>query len=535
MSSTDKQRKGGARRGWNLEKTKRVMLQPASEPTTPATTSATTPATWQGWDADDDVWGSSGTETFSIIGRGAKFANVIEACATTSCFWVHLRHVKYVKMMTCVCKHAKRAMEPSENQLPFWGTWTLFMARHPLKSIDTFMHIRREDLKHLRHAEEKIFPYRSNSPKQYALDMVWSYMVQKYGGVENYARDIIKYRKNRETHRRRQVSFVKKNIVVGGEVGIQEDRVDEVQVAEQEQQQQTQGANAKEVKKPRRKGPPSTREEEEKMEREELRREFAIALCTPRDGGVLLNEHGTGGCFSPMAFVTDLDCAAEESACLERRWNMMVRCKEMCELFFSPFHDKSASTFSPYHHSRVKMWNMVVMHFVTQRHMTKIMDLINRPSSLKLAAKKMLVTEETRDLCAVFAMFYGNPKVDPVMSIRRFFASMGNIQDPKIAYSIMSDYDTYHATMEVFTRRALQSGSINTSVDAWTGGELGCISKYMDSIEGILDPASNPELPRFGLLPPYAPIMSPSESSPESPPDRAFNELEALLALPEDV
>lgn len=378
-----------------------------------------------------------------------------------------------------------------------------------------------QDLKHLRHAEEKIFPYRSNSPKQYALDMVWSYMVQKYGGVENYARDIIKYRKNRETHRRRQVSFVKKNVVA-----IQEERVDEVQVAEQ---QQAQGANAKEAKKPRRKGPPSTREEEEEAEKGELRREFAIALCTPRNR--LL---GTG-CFSPMAFVTDPDCAAEESACLERRWNMMVRCKEMCELFFSPFHDKSASTFSPYHHARDKMWNMVVMHFVTQRHMTKIMDLINRPSSLKLAAKKMLVTEETRDLCAVFAMFSGAPNVDPVMSIRRFFASMGNIQDPKIAYSIMSDYDTYHATMEVFTRRALQSGSINASVDAWTGGDLGSISKYMDSIEGILDPASNPELPRFGLLPPYAPIMSPSESSPESPPDRAFNELEALLALPEDV
>lgn len=171
---------------------------------------------------------------------------------------------------------------------------------------------------------------------------------------------------------------------------------------------------------------------------------------------------------------------------------MMVRCKEMCELFFSPFHDKSETTFSPYHHSRDKMWSMVVMHFSMQRHMTKIMDLINRPSSLRLAAslyppshsssctrfkfcsprdmpsgvltaiplrqaKKMLVTEETRDLCAVFAMFSGAtnggggvpPPCDPVMSVRRFFASMGNMQDPKIAYSIMSDYDTYHATMEV--------------------------------------------------------------------------------------
>lgn len=128
---------------------------------------------------------------------------------------------------------------------------------------------------------------------------------------------------------------------------------------------------------------------------------------------------------------------------------MMVRCKEMCELFFSPFHDKSESTFSPYHHSRNKMWNMVVIHFSMQRHMTKIMDLVNGRSSLKLAAKKLLVTEETRDLCAVFAMFSGATNVDPVMSVRRFFASMGNIQDPKIAYSIMSDYDTYHATMEV--------------------------------------------------------------------------------------
>ena len=229
---------------------------------------------------------------------------MIEACATTSCFWIHLRHVKYVKMMTCVCKHAKRAMEPSENQLPFWGSWTLFMARHPLKSIDTFMHIRREDLKNLRHAEEKIFPYRTNSPKQYALDMVWSYMVEKHGGVENYARDIIKYRKGRETHRRRQVSFVKKNTVA-----IQ-DRVDEVASGCAEEQQ-TQDAKGKEVKKARRKAPASTREEEETMERGELRREFAIALCTPR------NDRGTG-CFSPMAFVTDPDCAAEESACLER-------------------------------------------------------------------------------------------------------------------------------------------------------------------------------------------------------------------------
>lgn len=155
-----------------------------------------------------------------------------------------------------------------------------------------------QDLQHLRHAEEKIFPYRSNSPKQYALDMVWSYMVEKYGGVENYARDIIKYRKGRETHRKRQVSFVKKNTVT-----IQ-DRVDEVEVAE-EGQQQTQ------PKKARRKAPASTREEEETIERGELRREFAVALCTPR------NERGTG-CFSPMAFVTDPDCAAEESACLER-------------------------------------------------------------------------------------------------------------------------------------------------------------------------------------------------------------------------
>lgn len=157
MPSTGKQKKGarkGARRGWNLEKTKRVMFTVSSPPhattdiTTGVTMGITDSSTWEGWDGGDDVWGSSSTETSStspsIIGRGAKFANVIEACATTSCFWIHLRHVKYVKMMTCVCKHAKRAMEPSENQLPFWGSWTLFMARHPLKSIDTFMHIRRE-------------------------------------------------------------------------------------------------------------------------------------------------------------------------------------------------------------------------------------------------------------------------------------------------------------------------------------------------------------------------------------------------------
>lgn len=131
--------------------------------------------------------------------------------------------------------------------------------------------------------------------------MVWSYMVEKHGGVENYARDIIKYRKGRETHRKRQVSFVKKNIV--GEVGIQ-DRVGEVQVAEEEQKQT-------QPKKARRKAPASTREEEETIEKGELRREFATALCTPR------NDRGTG-CFSPMAFVTDPDCAAEESACLER-------------------------------------------------------------------------------------------------------------------------------------------------------------------------------------------------------------------------
>ena len=38
-----------------------------------------------------------------------------------------------------------------------------------LSRHETDMLSSHQDLKHLRHAEEKIFPYRSNSPKQYAV------------------------------------------------------------------------------------------------------------------------------------------------------------------------------------------------------------------------------------------------------------------------------------------------------------------------------------------------------------------------------
>ena len=162
----------GKRRGWNLAKTKKMMVGLAttehefsvvapppppprqSRPPPPSMTRMPFP------DDDDPIWGSTYwpddddhdnddvnavEKAKQVIGRGAKFASVIEACAVVPKFWLHLKSIKYVSMMTCVCKHTRRIMDPDEHHhhLPFWGVWTLFMPPQPLKNIDKMMHVTR--------------------------------------------------------------------------------------------------------------------------------------------------------------------------------------------------------------------------------------------------------------------------------------------------------------------------------------------------------------------------------------------------------
>lgn len=308
-------------------------------------------------------------------------------------------------------------------------------------------------------------------------------MLEKNGGVKGYAKDIKKYRKGRETHRKRQISFAKKNVEM-------EDKMVRAPPPALEQpcsstaEEEDAIFTPKAAKKQKR----TSREEEEERDANELRDEFSRALC------------GSHGCFTPMSFVEDPDNAAEEeSMCLGKRWKMFVECKELCDLFFSPFHDKSDTAFSIHHHSTAQMWAMAITNFAMKRHMTKIMDLVNKRSPLKLDAKRMLVVEETRDLCTVMSMWWRgmDSRAEHVVSLWNLFSTVGDVRrDAKIMYAVVSADDMYHASMEVLTRKVIRNGGGGgggSNVEAEfiraldnEEGYLGCVVKLRNTLRGVL-------------------------------------------------
>ncbi len=143
--------------------------------------------------------------------NGSKFAQVLSACAMIPKFWFLLGDIRYVQMLTCVCKNTKELLEPTPDTLPFWGTWVNCLRGHTWKEIRCFMNVKSKHLQFLKDASYRMDETRVNSKRMYNLHGVWNFMVGEYGSIENYAKSIVKFRHFRKIAIKRRITYASKH------------------------------------------------------------------------------------------------------------------------------------------------------------------------------------------------------------------------------------------------------------------------------------------------------------------------------------
>lgn len=373
-------------------------------------------------ECEDDPWDENShptpskqediTTALSKINRANLFRKVLGACCQLPIFWNKLKDIRYVQMLTCVCKGTKELLEPNGVDLPFWGTWAPCMRPHLWKEIMSFMDVKCKHLKGLKDVSERVHEYKNNSQRVYNIQGVFEYMVKWYGGsVENYAQVIKRFRHYRKIAIKRRISFAANQLRYGA-----------LDAMDNDPKLKDEDKKNKKKRKPHN----ETMEMRLRREEKELKDEFSLAVC---ESGIISCTSFTDGGEN----ATDL---------LPRIWNMFTKMREITQSYFPPKKYTKAQTCKS-----VRI--MAMMHFCLSRHMPQIVAILT-DSVNKIDQKKRIMRSLTQQLCHTMYTWlskgHGGENMKNI--VLKTLERVGNLNDPHINCIAFSDTLAYFPWME---------------------------------------------------------------------------------------
>lgn len=143
----------------------------------------------------------------------------IEKCAANDAFWRTLEDLTQVKKLACVNAGLYHLLAPTNTALPFCYVYARAMRLHRWAEACDWFNWKKNNWSNVYdtlNADERKMKLVSriggHSAQLFPLEKVLDYLTRHAGGMQAYAQALIRYRKGRCTHTKRQTTFTLKHL-----------------------------------------------------------------------------------------------------------------------------------------------------------------------------------------------------------------------------------------------------------------------------------------------------------------------------------